>query len=275
MIKKIYFFNDKKQKLRGFVHTPKYKNKNKSKKSSRASKLNNAAQHETAIIFLHGFPSCCYGSTAKRAARDFSKRSYLVMMFDFSGTNKSEGKFEDKLISQEVREIRYAIDFLEKEFGFKKLVLVGHSTGGIDAALYAHKDKRISKLILFGASGNLKESVKYEFTQLQIRQFWIKGFITYKQEGKWFHNKKMKKKYYDEFFKLDVLKSLSKFRKPVLIVHGSDDEAVPAEVDAKDLYKAARMPKKLLIVNGADHRFSRKMHWDRFVREADRFIQKG
>jgi uncharacterized protein len=250
----INFMNNKKQKLRGVVHVPK----------GFDSRKNNA------IIFLHGFPGSGHGSTAKRAGRDFCKRGYLVMRFDFSGTNKSDGKFENKFISQEVKEIKNAIDFLFENYSFKKLILVGHSTGGIDAALYGYRDKRVNRIVLFGCSGDLKESVKYEFTQVQIKQFWEKGFIRYKRIGKWFHNKRLKKRYYDEFFNLDVLKSLSRFKRKVLIVHGSEDEAVPAEVDARDLYKAARKS-KLVIVKGADHRFTKKKHWNRFIKEVCEF----
>ena len=57
------------------------------------------------------------------------------MRFEFNRTNTSERKFQDKLISQEVKDIKYTIDYLNKNFNFKKLILNWTSTGAIDAAL--------------------------------------------------------------------------------------------------------------------------------------------
>jgi len=52
-----------------------------------------------------------------------SKAGFLTMRFEFNRTNTSERKFQDKLISQEVKDIKYTIDYLNKNFNFKKLIL--------------------------------------------------------------------------------------------------------------------------------------------------------
>ena len=128
MKKPISFKNTYGLTLRGFAYLPK--------------------KYDTAVLFLHGFPGHCQGKTASRIGRTLSKLGYLTMVFDFSGTRTSDGKFADKLMSKEVADIKHAIDFLFKNYHFKKLVVLGHSTGAIDAALYAYRDKRISKLVL-------------------------------------------------------------------------------------------------------------------------------
>ncbi|MFQ5621270.1 MAG: alpha/beta hydrolase, partial [Candidatus Nanoarchaeia archaeon] len=202
-MKSIEFKNNKKQTLRGRIFEPK--------------------KYNTAVIVLHGFPATCIGSTSRRA-RDISKHGYLAMCFDHSGTNTSDGKFEDKLISQENKEVKCAIDWLEKNYSFKRLILVGHSTGAINGALYAHKDKRVSKLVLSGGVAKLDESAHYDFSDRQVRDFWTKGYCTFKTRGYWANNKRLKKVYYDEFFKLNIPKALKKFRKPVLIIHGEKDK---------------------------------------------------
>src|SRR3989338_8147735 len=139
MENKISFKNQKGTILRGFVHEPK--------------------KYNTALIFCHGFPNSAIEESAARVSKTFEKLGYLTLRFSFSGTPPSDGKFEEKLMSQESREIKFAIDFLTKHYAFKKLVLFGHSTGAIDLALYAHKDKRITKVILGGAVSRLDEAV--------------------------------------------------------------------------------------------------------------------
>jgi len=125
--------------LRGFISHPK--------------------RYDTAVIFLHGFPGSCHGFTAQRMITALGKK-HLALIFDFSHTNTSDGKFEDKLMSKEVSDIKSAIDFLEDNYSYRQLVIIGHSTGAIDASLYAHRDKRISKLVLMGAESDTKQAGK-------------------------------------------------------------------------------------------------------------------
>ncbi len=252
----ISFKNHKKELLRGVIHLPKHYN----------------PKTGTAIIYLHGFPGSMFG-TAKRFLTPLAKLNFLCMRFEFSGTNTSEGKFEDKLMSKEIKEIKYAINFLQKHYGFKKLILIGHSTGAIDAALYAHKDKRITKLILSGAVSDLKHAVRYDFTDVQVNQFWNKGYITYHRPGHWTNNKKLNKAFYDEFFTLNLPQSLKKCHKPTLLLHGEKDEAVPL-CNAKQAYKLLPESKKLVIIKGANHGYSRRKDALQVLETVSHFIKK-
>lgn len=221
----ISFENSKGQTLRGFVHKP--------RKWTRA------------LIFLHGFPGSCEG-TAKAISRRLVKKGILCLRFDFGGTLTSDGKFEDKLISKEVAEVRDAIDFLEKQYGIKEVALAGTSTGAIVAGLYAHRDKRVKNLMLLGTIHNLKTGVHYDFTDEMIARFKKKGYILYNRPGKWYNRKKLMKAYYDEFFNLDLPGAIRKYHGNLLIIHGSKDFLVPIE-DAKKLYKLANRPKEFYM----------------------------
>ncbi len=174
-------------------------------------------------------------------------------------------------MSQEVKDIKAAIDFLAGNYQFKKLILIGHSTGAIDASLYAHKDQRIHKLILLGAESDTKHSAHYDFTDQQIHDFWTKGYIRYHAPGRWYHHKRLKKAFYDEFFTLDIPKAIKKYKRPLLIIHGEKDEAVPSQ-DAQELYKMANRPKRLMLVKGSDHRFSKVTHFLKVAKEIYRFV---
>ena len=251
----ISFPNHNQELLRGIIHLPKHYNK----------------KTGTAILYLHGFPGSMFG-TAKRFLTPLAKLGYLCMRFEFSGTNTSEGKFEDKLMSKEVQEIRIAINFLKKNYGFQKLILAGHSTGAIDAALYAHKDKRITKLILSGGVSDLKHAVRYDFTDQQVYDFWKKGYITYHRPNHWTNNKKLNKAFYDEFFTLNIPKALKQFHKPILILHGEQDQGVFVK-EAHELFKIINKPKKLAIIPEADHSFSSKKAASQALTEVYKFIK--
>ena len=251
MIFPIEFKNNLGLTLCGYIHKPK--------------------KYDTAIVFLHGFPGTMHG-TAARLLNIISKKGFLCLRFNFSGTDTSEGKFEQKHMGQEVKDIKYAINFLEKNYSFKKIILIGISTGAIDASLYAYKDKRISKVILLSAVSDLKHAARYDFTDRQIHQFWKKGYIIY-GPGKWFGRKRLNKSFYDEFFTLDIPKAIKKYHRPLLIVHGSKDESVPVW-NAKELFRIANHPKKLVIIKNSDHRFSKKIHQMQLLWHIYRFIRK-
>src|SRR3989344_7719576 len=253
MQKKISFKNGKGLTLRGVIHLPK--------------------NYDSAIIYCHGFPGSAKGSSTKRFAKTFEKLGFLVLRFNFSHTPNSDGKFQDKLMSKEVSDIKYAISFLKKNYKFKKLILIGHSTGAIDASLYACKDKRINKLILSGAVSNLKHAARYDFTDEQMRDFWRKGYIIYKKPKEWVNRKKIKKAFYDEFFTLNIPKAMKKFRRPLLIIHGEKDEAIPSDKDPLEIYKLANKPKKLVILKNADHSYKKKGTWKPFVSQVYKFIK--
>jgi len=227
---------------------------------------------ETAIVFLHGFPSHIHGFSSSRYLKVIQKLPYLFCTFDFSHTDTSDGTFEDKLMSKEVDDVKYAIDFLEKNHQFRQLILIGHSTGAIDAALYAHKDTRITKLILTGAVSDLQNAVHYDFADQQVHDFWTKGYIVYDRPGKWMHGKKLKKAFYDEFFTLDIPAAIKKYKKPLLIVHGEKDSIPVSEPQA--LLTMANKPKKLVIIRGADHSFTQATQFRKLLIVIGKFVEK-
>lgn len=219
--------------LRGVVHEPKY--------------------YDTAVVYLHGFPGDMSGSAADFCSA-FSGAGYLAFRFDFSGSGTSQGAFRKKRMSDEVRDTKAAIDFLSKQYRFRRLILVGISTGAIDAALYAHTDKRVSGLVLAAVVHRLDEAVHYDFSDRQAHDFWRKGYITYDRPGHWVHRKRLDKAFYDEYFKLDVPGAIKKYKRPLLIIHGENDEAIPLK-EPRALYTIAHKPKRLVIIPGAGHTF--------------------
>jgi fermentation-respiration switch protein FrsA (DUF1100 family) len=67
--------------------------------------------------------------------------------------------------------------------------------------------------------------------------------------------RRLKKCFFEDLRRYDILR-LVKEAPPILIIHGSSDELVPLE-QAYKLYEAASVPKRIEIVEGADHSFSR------------------
>ena len=253
MVRKISFKNKRGLVLRGFVHIPK--------------------RFDTAVVFCHGFPSSSEGRTSRRIGPALCREGFLVLRFNFSHTPPSGGRFEDKLMSREVSDIRSAVDFLFRNYSFKKLVLAGHSTGAIDVSLYAQSDKRVDKIILTGAVSDLKNAVRYDFTDREVRGFWTRGYIVYRRPGSWADGRRIKKGFYDEFFSLDIPDAIKRYKRPLLIIHGEKD-SIPWDREGYALFKMANRPKEFVLIKGADHSFTKPTHWRQVVRQMVSFIKR-
>ena len=224
------------------------------------------------LVFLHGFPGTSEYIVSQRMDR-FAALGFDVLRFDFSGSGRSEGKFAQKRISKEVSDTGAAIDFVVSRDPQKKIVLVGHSTGAIVSALYGHTDRRLQAVVLLGGVSDLVHGVRYDFSDEQVRDFVTNGFICYNRPGSWVDGKTLEKGYLDEFYTLDVCGALSQFARPCLIVHGTEDESVPWEKDPQELYAAARHPKLLIGVEGADHKFTEEEHWSEVEKHLVGFVR--
>ena len=60
----------------------------------------------------------------------------------------------------------------------------------------------------------------------------------------------------------------------ILIFHGEADDVVPVS-HAREIYKLARQPKKIIIQQQGDHPMSNKEHQKQFVRRASEWFRKG
>jgi uncharacterized protein len=73
-------------------------------------------------------------------------------------------------------------------------------------------------------------------------------------------------KFYNRFFDSDISDKLPSIHH-ILIFHGDSDDLVPPS-NAKEIYKKAHDPKKLIVQKHGDHRMSNKTHQENFVMES-------
>ncbi len=189
-----------------------------------------------------------------------------VLRFDDRGTAQSSGDFNTALTSDFAADAEYAVKYLKSrnEIDKSKIGLIGHSEGGIIAAMAASKNKSIGFIVLMAGSmlrGDkqlLLQKYKIE-TQLGINQQAIdKGQAIFKEAYKIILNEELAgkqlrkalsdhfKSHYPEnqskelvnqltlpwfvnFLRLDPVIYLKKVTCPILAVNGSKDLQVPAE----------------------------------------------
>lgn len=225
---RVSFSNVRGETLQGTLHHP--------------SKSNSSA----AVILCHGMESNKESEKLIALCRALAGKGILALRFDFAYAGESSGKFEDLTYSGEVEDLDAAFDFLAGH-QVRKIGVVGSSMGGTVGLLFAAK-KNIDALVTVAAPLHPEKITERLLTKEEARRWREEGFIFY-------HGRRINASLLDDLQRINVPKAAKKISCPVFIIHGESDEMVPVE-EARELYALLAGPKKLRILQGADHRLS-------------------
>jgi len=245
MIKPVTFTNNDEQII-GILHLP-----DTLKKREQAP----------AIAMFHGFTG--HKSEAHRffihVARALCNAGFVVLRFDFRGSEDSDGEFEDMIVPGEVSDAARAIDFLSglDLVSTEKIGVIGLSMGGRVAAILASKDRRVKFVVLYSAAlAPLKEKFLEGLEKESLKKL-EKGESVHVGNG-WY----LKKTFFETVDSPVPLEVLDKIEVPVLIIHGDSDKVVSLDGAQKgyEILKNLNNKNELYIIKGGDHVFMRKEH---------------
>jgi putative redox protein len=207
---------------------------------------------ERGIVLGHCFTCTRHTSILRRIAKDLSNAGFIALRFDFSGNGQSQGEFTESTYSKQVSEMQTAADVIASH-GAAWIGMAGHSMGGSISFLTAAQDENVKAVCTIGSRlTGLKVTGFLNRTQKEILE--KTGEVTFTSRGRFL-------KITDEFFtdadRFDLPQLLQSFDKPLLMVHGDQDEIIPVG----EAYKAREMSNgsaRLEVISGADHMFSRE-----------------
>lgn len=193
------------------------------------------------VIFSHGFNGCY--AYQEQYGFEFSDAGICCFMFDFCGggvNSTSDGNMLDMTVQSEcddleavIRNIK-ALDYVDSE----RIYLWGESQGGFVSALVAAKlQEQISGLILWFPAFVIPDGAKSRHEAGIHEVFGVQ----------------ISKRFDEEAMLIDIYEKLAQYKKPVLIIHGDQDETVPVSysVRAAEICENA----ELIVVPGAGHGF--------------------
>lgn len=171
---------------------------------------------------------------------------YVCLRAELYGHGKSDGEFYDHTIylwlQETVRVINYAAALPYTE----KIILSGHSQGGLLSVLAAGVMRDcISALLPLSPAMNIPaEAAKGRVLGVDFDKDNLPEFI---QSDSW----KVSANYIRAMRMLPVDSAIEAFNKTVLIIHGTEDEAVPYECgkELSEKYSNAN----LITIKGSDH----------------------
>lgn len=175
------------------------------------------------VVFCHGFGGRKEGPLFELIADSLQKHGIASIRFDFNGHGDSEGKFEDMTVPNEISDAKKVIAYVQSMPDVSKIALVGHSQGGVVAAMTAGELKdQISAVALMAPAAVLRDDA-------------IRGSTFGKMYNpldppeyvELFGNQRLGRKYITTAFSLPIYETAANYQGPALVVHGNADRVVP------------------------------------------------
>ncbi|MBW2263271.1 MAG: alpha/beta fold hydrolase [Deltaproteobacteria bacterium] len=203
------------------------------------------------VIVCHGMLSSKDSPKHTLFAQQFSERGLLALRFDFAGRGDSHGDMQELTVAGEVQDLAAAVA-LVNSMGVGSVSLVGSSLGGAVAVLHAGKFGHIASLVTLASVSRPAALFRDLLSREQIERWKTTGTHAF-EEGSLGYG------FYEDALTQDVLAAAARITCPALFIHGSKDEVVPPS-SSQDLHDAAAGRKRLIVIDGADHRFSDTTH---------------
>ncbi|MCR4738555.1 MAG: alpha/beta fold hydrolase [Bacteroidales bacterium] len=120
-----------------------------------------AEQRCDLVILCHGL-NCDHDFSLMRriAYYHYLENDFAVLEFDFNGHGKSEGKFVDMTIPNEMEDLEQVLAYAQDLRFVDDIALVGHSQGAVVAAMVAGKHPEdIKALVLLAPASSVRDDV--------------------------------------------------------------------------------------------------------------------
>jgi len=196
------------------------------------------------IITCHGLFSSKDSDKFIVLGERFVREQFVLLRFDFRGCGESDGEVEDTTITGRKEDLEAAVAFIKRHIppAARRVGFLGSSLGGFIALLVAPYHASVKAVVTWATPfsfDTLRAAITHSTSPRLRKEFFTDA-----------------RSYRPRLFVPRV--------KNLLIIHGDGDETVPVN-HAHRLYQAAKEPKELEIVAGADHVFSDGNHRDRAI----------
>lgn len=237
---------------------------------------NEKPRRKPIVVFCHGYKGYKDWGAWELVAKTFAEAGVLFVKFNFSYNGGSKDNpidfpdldaFGKNTYTIERNDLGKVIDWImvtkllpKKNVDLSNLTVIGHSRGGGIALLQAGKDKRVKKVITWAAISDIGA----RFPQGAALEKWKIDGVRYVRNGRTLQDMPHEYGFYEDYIQnqkdlniLEVTRSMNE--KPLLIIHGKDDEAVnPSEARA---IHHANINSQLKIIPNTGHTFGSKHPW--------------
>ena len=199
------------------------------------------------LLYLHG--NGINISANVNQAHRFQQLGFSVLLIDYRGYGRSEGRFPTETQVYQDGEVAWNYLTQERQIPPEQIFLYGHSLGAAIALDLAVQHPTAAGLILESPFTSLREMVD------QVGQYRIfPADLLLRQ-------------------RFDSLRKIKSLQMPILLIHGTADTLIPARM-SQVLFAAAAEPKQLLLVPGAGHNDVGEVGGDQYLQAVQNFIRQ-
>lgn len=238
------------------------------------------------VVASHGFKGFKDWGFWPEAGRRFTAADLALVTFNFSGSGIGEDlehfteveRFEHDTISKQLGDLARVLGAAaDRELPLagadvRKLGLLGHSRGGGVTLLRAGRDPRAGAVVTWAAV-----SAFDRYTEKQVREWREHGYRTVvnSRTGQEF---RLSTDYLDDLeahgASYAPVEAVRRLKVPLLLIHGTRDEAVPVE-EAELLSRAAAPgTARVALIQGAGHTFGATHPFRGSTPELDQVLEK-
>lgn len=214
-------------------------------------------QRVPAVLVIHGFRGNRGERHIAAVSQTLSDAGIISLGVDLTNNlGDSEGDFRELTATGSLEDIEDSLAYLQKrsEVDLERLGVVGHSFGGMLAAITAARTPTLMSLVTLSAVFAMPKSLTSFLGEEQVRSWEKLGYIEMDPPGCGLY---LNYAFYEDLIRYDVVAEAKLVKTPVRIVQGEADTGVPVE-DALLYYKhVASREKDLVLLPGADHGYSR------------------
>lgn len=224
------------------------------------------------VIYAHGFNGFKDWGNFDLVARQYAAAGFVLLKFNFSHNGTTAAHPEEFInleaygnnnYSKQLTDLCLITDWIsnpqnayQSAIDSNQVYLTGHSMGGGLCILHASEDNRIKKLITWAAISECKTPWG-NWPPLKMQE-WKETGVQYYTNSRTKQQLPLYYQLYEDYIqntaRLDIQKAIKKISVPILICHGTLDEAVVIQ-KAYDLHKW--QPRAKLFTIETDHVFGR------------------
>lgn len=233
------------------------------------------------VILVHGI--CEHLKRYDNFRNYLNEKGYSTLQYDLQGHGQTSGKRGaiDHFYLY-VRELDFFVDKVKKEHPEQKIIILGHSLGGLIVSLYSviHPNK-VDGFILSGApTRRLTKVIPLFFLpQFIVKHMKVKTDYKFKLNSDLSNNQKSNEAYAIDLLVLDyfeanlikqmfirgtsyLLKHIWQLRSPILFLHGKDDPIVPVNHSLITYKKLNSQNKEIEIFANMKHELINEINND-------------
>ena len=220
------------------------------------------------VIICHGFGGDKDYLLLRTIANHLQEAGIASIRFDFNGCGKSEGRFQDMTVLNEIEDAKKVIDYAQKLPWVSGISIVGHSQGGVVASMVAGQLKKsIKSVALCAPAAVLRDDALRGTTQgATYDPHHIPEYVDLPR------GMRMGRDYVVTAQTLPIYETAKEYKGAVLVIHGTWDVIVPYTYGER--YHQGYKNSRLILLPQVDHIFSTEEARNKTATEITEFIKK-